>query len=650
MTLSSQKNYNGTGPVTAFSTVIQGYPTFDGVTRTYKFSDQLIENANTITERFGGFSLRAARDSSSDVSVDFSGDGPFSAPPGKADVFFAIDRAKSDKFEFKLDGFRTRNASGILFRQNSTNRYVPNGAPWTVGGSFSLSTFEKGNDTILPNGIGARDVYNTTLVDRGKVYVNPGLGLDAVIGGYGQDYFGSRGKAGLNSLVDIQTPFSSKTSGSKFYVGGSYDDVLDGGEDEDYLIGDRFNGYELYLPEKALVNIPDNWKTQVDALLRYQRDGFSDGSGAGRELLANIPKVFAGSNQYPLWIPGRDVIRGYEGNDIIFGDDNTMDANLYQIKGIKDLYMQTPQDVTKAGGLPREQDKFNRKLKLGADFIDAGEGNDQIYAGIGADAIIGGEGSDVISTGVQIVAPGYSPFYGPKVAFGGDARFISSKNQWDSITNPSPDLFILGGLVDSEDKIQSINSGQLDTSVTARKTVAEKLDKFEKAWNIAGQVVENIPVAGSIVKTIVDKVVTLLKLQDPESVPLGKPPNAIDALTIIRDFDSTDLLSFTVAKGETVEYKTTSFTAAINKSENPLWANIGTTRGVLIQTSIDAGTKYDRVFISGAKTRDLFVRDTINNDGSIAVTLAGSDYQMIREGRDGNEGRNPLLFKPLESF
>lgn len=101
---------------------------------------------------------------------------------------------------------------------------------------------------------------------------------------------------------------------------------------------------------------------------------------------------------------------------MIYGDDNTINHNLYQLPTIRQWLPYTPYEVWNSGGGVSSSNWTS--IKLGADEIDGGPGNDQIYGGVGRDAIIGGYGFDIIDIGPQIVVPGYEPFYGLKVVYG----------------------------------------------------------------------------------------------------------------------------------------------------------------------------------------------------------------------------------------
>ena len=581
---------------------------------------------------------------------------PALAEPG-AFVRFSIEPATFSKQPSNITSnvspklaLRTRGAS-IYQLDNRSRTVLLNVFPWLFLGGLQLSSKGAQNDLILPYGIGSRDYIDDAVTERGTTYINIGDGADAIIGGYGQDYFGSREREQLIDLKQPKISIKSSAKGTKFFVGGSGDDVLDGSSSEDFLIGDRFNGFELYLPAKALSNIsfpwqnqniPFPWQNQVESIKKYQDPGYSDTTGAGNELLANSSGSGPGSTQYPLWIPGNDVIRGYEGDDIIYGDDNTMDLNLKQLSIIRSKLSETPAAVVNLGG------GINGKLwnrdgfKLAADFIHGGSGRDQIFGGVGADAIIGGGDSDVINLGPQVIVDGYNPFFGPKVAYGDDAFYDEVTGKWQKDqASVSPDLFIVGRLFSDLTDLEKSNSGDIPALSIESKTVAQKLAGFESAWKLAGKAVKAIPKVGSIVSGIVDASIKMLKLQDPKPTPPGKPAKALDAMTIIKDFDPTDMITFNLLRGQVAKYEKGSLSIAASDKDNPLIGDLAISNGARIVLADKAGTSYTRVFLQDVQ-KLYFLAQTPSEDGSsVAITLGGSAF-----GEALNDAGAPL-YQPV---
>lgn len=573
--------------------------------------------------------------------------------PDKADTFFSITSASGlktgdeDKTENQLAA-RTRGASvkDVFVGNSKVSRidYIVQPTPWLKIAGLSLSTFSDGDDLILPYGIGAQKYEGKTITERGVNYISVGSGFDVVIGGYGKDFFGAVDGQVLAELEKPTQLAQSASGGSKFFVGGSSNDVLDGSNGQDLLTGDRFNGYELYLPSTALKGIPSAWDKQLSSLLSYQPQGFSDGKGAGFSILAETRSgTFGQSTPYPLWVPGNDVLRGYEGEDLIYGDDSLMDTNLFQLETIKKWISNTPSEVADAGGI-RTSDWEAGTLTLGADFINAGQGNDQIYAGVGADAIIGGYGADVINTGSQIIADGYNPFFGLKVAYGDNAVYDPITMTWqEDNSSKDPDLFIIGGLYDSESVLKSSNSNQLDTLSGERKTVSESLSKFEEAWITANKNIKLIPKVGSFISSVVDAAIGLLKLQDPKPVSLTANPKATDALTVIKDFDALDQLTITVPKGEILEFTRSTFILGGLDSANLLGGGTSGTNGLILRIAKDAGTSYDRVYLQGVNRLVILGKSLDPDNKSDTYTFGGEDYASIL-GSDGKQVYQDVAF------
>jgi hypothetical protein len=633
---SFASSYKGNGPATAF------------------YADRGPSKSNSIGTYRGALvpEKRFIYDEETDlVAIREKRDGFNSGLP--FDIFDFNNRFQRGSIIFKIlpapgaVEYQIRNISGSRTRASQqfdsvTGRRIES-YPWANVAGIVVDLPYNSDDIILPYGSGG-SFRGVTIVDRGANYINAGKGDDAVIGGYGQDFIGSRQRPqDLRQLANISAPtyFREPTTGTKLYVGGSSDDVLDGGSDRDLLVGDRLNGHELYLPDSALKDLPRIWAKQADQLSIYNdfgEDWAANGPGKGADLLAVRPTTrnFAAPEYYPLWIPGNDIIRGYEGDDIIHGDDNTISLNLYQLAEIRKWLANTPKEVLDAGGIGSSNWD---KIKLGADFIDAGAGDDQIYAGVGADAVIGGTGADVIDTGPQILAPGFQPFYGPKVIYGDRATFDPITKSWTKdISAVSPDHFVIGGLFDTETELEQSKSGEFDALTLQRRTMSEALSEFEAKWGIAGKVLKNIPKVGKIITGIVDGVIKFMKFNDPKPVAPGAPAKASDSLTIIRDFDSVDILSINVPFRASLTASRNRFGVSGIEKENLLGMGLTGKRGTYLRLSKEAGTFYDRVFIEGDKELAILDISAPQENGSVTWTLGGSDYLDLLK----NDGATPL--------
>ena len=503
-------------------------------------------------------------------------------------------------------------------------------------GGIAIKTGGRGNDLILSSGPGAErsntstDSY--TLVNRTSSFVDIQNGDDAVIGGFGKDYIGSRSFAELDALSSEKRSMISNSKGSKFFIGGSSSDVLDGGTASDYLVGDRFNGYELYLKSSnfsSLLPATSPWSSQSKYLQTLQS---KLSAGVGNQLtgltVETLSTGFVTSRKpYSLWMPGNDVIRSYEGNDIVFGDDNAVD-NLAQLKVLKDnITGVNPSDPDKYGAI--NSNNFN-SVKLGADFIDVGAGNDEVYAGFGSDAIIGGSGADFIDTGAQVVVKGYTPFFGPKVVFG-DRAFWNGSEWKSDPDSKAPDIFIVGALYTRETEIQASNS-QAFLNFSQSSSIRETVEDFENEWKSYGKVLGHIPKIGVVAK-VADVAITLIKTLFPAPKPLPiageSVPKANDALTVIKDFDPYDQLTFSLAMGEQYEIKKTNLTLAGDPS-NPLLGKIQNKRGTIIEVRGDAGTAYNRIFLEGYDSGLVSLKTEETRD-AIFYTLGGRDFGDITD-------------------
>ena len=523
---------------------------------------------------------------------------------------------------------------GILFdiyhAVRASDRYTTSGGsgPNYATAGINITTYPDGDDLIYPNGRGASDFWSmysweTIYIDKGITWVNPQNGNDVVVGGYGIDMIGSRSTNFLSNLY--YNPFvwsDSAATGSKFYVGGSSNDVLDGGSDVDYLIGDRFNEYELYLPSSILnKNIPAKFSAHKATIQSYQPASWTaknssarfGNSAKGGDRLGVVKLVGKLSgNNYPLWRPGNDVIHGYGGDDLLYGDDNA-EENLALLANFK-KFAGNDSNINWA------------TLRLGDDFLDGGSGDDQIFGGFGADAIIGGPGSDFISSGDQIIAGDYNPLWGPKVIWGDEYNPNIDKGR-----AYSPDIYLVGDVYSAESEINASNSGIVDTS-QLRQTMAEQVKGFADAWKTAGKVVKLIPKVGTVLKGLGDVFFAYAKSFDTQVPSSAKPATPLDAMTVIRDFDPTDQLVMKLAPGESLDQELKSKVYTINttnysKINRLVEGNMGGEGRMIVYTK-SAGNPIERVFLQGY-TGELFkLKEETNAQGTL-VYLGGSDYAGI---------------------
>lgn len=543
------------------------------------------------------------------------------------DVFLAIeDRARGvGRYSTTVGGGRGSIPVSVVALTNGER----------LLGGIAITTAVKGNDLILSSGPGVErsttDRDSFTLVNRTSSYVNIQNGDDAVIGGFGSDYFGSKSYDELYDLSSEKQSSKSSARGTKLFIGGSSNDVLDGGADADYLVGDRFNGYELYWKtSNPFDSLPPSspWASQATFLSNYQR---VLPNGVGDRLTGVTVKTLSSGavtsrTPYSLWMPGNDVIRGYEGNDFIFGDDNAIN-NLAQLKVLKDnITGVNPSDLDKYG--PINASNFN-SVRLGADFIDAGEGNDEIHAGFGSDAIIGGGGSDLIDLGAQVAVKGYTPFFGPKVAYGDHAFWNGSEWQSDPSTK-APDVFIIGALYTQESDIQASKSDAF-LNYSQSSSIRESIESFENQWKTYDRLVKLIPKLDVISKVVnggISAIKALFPAPKPFAIVGDSRPKANDTITVIKDFDPFDQLTFSLFKGEQYEARKTTNLTLSSDTSNPLLGNIQGKRGTIIEVRGDAGTVYNRVFLEGYESGLVSLKTESTADATF-YTLGGRDYGDI---------------------
>jgi Ca2+-binding RTX toxin-like protein len=271
-------------------------------------------------------------------------------------IFLAIDTANIGEPAIPENALRTRAALGHITLGNiSVSNY-----PWERVDGIQIATHTRGDDVILPYGTGNIDAIidnerSATIVDRGSALVNIGNGNDVVIGGYGRDLFGS-----IDSAVIIPD-----ATGTKFFVGGSNNDSLHGGRESDLLVGDRWGGHELYLTSESLHDVPAKWLKQANNLKAYQPPDFKEGAGSSLLGQYNDSLKLFSVDYYPLWAPGNDYIIGNDGDDVIYGDDNTINNNLYQLPTIRKWLPYTPYAVWNSGGGVSSSNWTS--IKLGAD-------------------------------------------------------------------------------------------------------------------------------------------------------------------------------------------------------------------------------------------------------------------------------------------
>lgn len=558
-----------------------------------------------------------------------------------------ISRTFSRQFQnnssYKIDGpieylaFETSQQSPVsvvvdiadaLRRFIGTNPAIAVGASDRVGISIQTGW---GNDLVFANGRGGRGGLTTkpddgqsvlnamvgarTVVDKGYSWVEVSNGQDVVVGGYGRDIISGEYLTKQGSLDLLYSKFfygsHNESYGSKFFVGGSDNDLLLGSRDSDFLIGDRFNGFECYLNRSSLEsNIPSFFELQKASLLRYQRDEWNsnDNPGQGGALLGTNGK------KIPMWRPGCDVIHGFGGDDLIYGDDNA-DNNLALLANLRKFAV-------------NDESIDWLSSRFGDDFIDGGAGNDQIFAGFGSDAVIGGLGSDFISCGQQIIADGYEPVWGPKVIWGDEYNPSNDKNR-----TTSPDVFFLGDIFAAPGDIEASQSGISDTS-QLRQSISEKMSKFHEEWNKYSKAIKLIPKIGTIVSSLGDAFFAFANFMHKQLPSADRRASSLDVLTVIKDFDPSDQLVVKLLPGDSVEFRRTEQNFTLDKSGkysdiNPLVVDDLGGEGRMMTFTRDAGVTFQRTFLQGYTGEIVKLRQEAAEGGGSWVYFGGADFLGI---------------------
>jgi hypothetical protein len=468
-----------------------------------------------------------------------------------------------------------------------------------IGIAIRMDSFS--NDIVIPNGKGqfmsghlfpsSLDFLGFPSIDYAYTFVTVQNGIDSVMGGFGSDLILSENLS--YSDVDSRyrnkfNPSENNISGSKLFVGGSDDDFLSGGNDADLLVGDRLNGYELYFNQESLGSeIPLALDENKNKLLNYQQsnvDNFANSSGVKRGL-GNSKYLRGQEKIVRLLRPGNDVIHGHGGDDFIYGDSNVNDiVDLYELRS---QMLETNPYLLNVSP-PGKSDWSS--LRIGADFLDGGKGNDVIDAGYGSDAIIGGKGSDVIYLGDQIIAQGYEPLWGPKIAWG---------SSYGDLNDKAPDLFILGDLIMSE--------RQINLDAVKRDAILAQKSQVNSQWasavtNIIGTAVSKLPVVGDIVD-LASAIFGLLYIDESTPPEAAKDPGDIDGCTVIRDFGSRDLLVIKIRNNESLQASRLTKDTQVLLSDyayNPLVGS-GLSSRNSFQFSVQpaAGVSFNRLTLEG---------------------------------------------------
>ena len=489
-----------------------------------------------------------------------------------------------------IDGLGSANSFYVGVQADNSNDEI-----FTYGGGFYDRLLSTGPITLWERDDKPRMVLSGAGQDFvlggwGRDIISPGLdkeleGITKVINGLYKDYDKLTGihwerLLGVKPLEIFNIPGISRNLDkidnkiipavavqSKAYVGGSMQDIIFGGPKNDVLIGDRISGVEGGI--STLPNIVSNINKLIGFDLKTTNLEFA-GTDSSKYLSDKyqIPWRDSGSNDtyyHNNWWPFGDLIAGFEGDDVIYGDDTESDPK--RIIDLKSMVRGAPgqsgkiqdqllinnamgeQQILKTDPLFKDLTWDGRgntqTYKFGNDILLGGDGNDRIYGGFGGDFIIGGRGVDFIDTGEAILADGYKPFYGYDQVWGDLPGKLKGQDAY-------PDIFNIGPIYLKETDMKAASPNpdtktlqEMQTEINKATDVFNKNQEFiKKALGTAGDITKAIPIVGPIFSAMF-KAGSLFfsKRIAQQLIEDTTIPNATDPSVYIRDFDPLDIIN-----------------------------------------------------------------------------------------------------------
>lgn len=244
---------------------------------------------------------------------------------------------------------------------------APGNTHFVMGGGNDLSQDRFGGDDHIELGLGDDSGFG----GAGNDVVEGGPGRDIVAGGRGNDWLYAGSAATAAADLDDQAEATRSDGG----------DLLSGGDGDDTIVGDA----EANLIEGGAGS---------DSIF----------AGAGDDWIGSDAAVFAKFEQYggsgPNHVPPEQISHLWlpKSNLSAFALLISGDAGSYPSAKILGSSILNQELTNPAGG---------------DDWIDAGAGNDAVYAGGGDDIVFGGSGNDFIhtGTGANIVIAGEGDDY-----------------------------------------------------------------------------------------------------------------------------------------------------------------------------------------------------------------------------------------------
>lgn len=491
-----------------------------------------------------------------------------------------------------IDGLRSANSFYVGVQADNSNDEIFTYGGGTYGNTFSTGKINYWERDDKPRMVLSGAGQDFVLGGWGRDIISPGLdkdleGITKVINGLYKDYDKLTGMhwerlLGVKPLEVFNIPGISRNLDkidnkiipasavqSKAYVGGSMQDIIFGGPKNDVLIGDRISGVEGGI--STLPNIVSNINQIIGFDLKTTNLEFAGTDSSKyfsdkyqipwREGVIGDIKTYYHNN----WWPFGDLIAGFEGDDVIYGDDTESDP-----KKIIDLKSMVRGGAGESGTI-RDQLLVNNAMgeqqilktdplfkgrtwdgrgntptyKFGDDILLGGDGNDRIYGGFGGDLIIGGRGIDFIDTGAAILAPGYKPFYGYDVVWGDLPGKLKGEDAY-------PDIFNIGPMYLTEKDMKAASTNpdaktlqDMQTEINTATDVFNKNQDFiKKALGTAGDITKAIPIVGPIFSAMFkagslffSKGIAQQLIEDTST------PNVKDSSVYIRDFDPLDIIN-----------------------------------------------------------------------------------------------------------
>lgn len=263
---------------------------------------------------------------------------------------------------------------GLKLRKSDDDEWIPNDKDYvaTIIQGSTWGVYSIGNDMPYIVNSGASSLTRHTDNNKQGDMLYGGSGDDTVVGGNNNDIL-------YGDELDDEHGTKVKQDGDDHICGMGGDDLIYGGGGNDVIDGDGLSSNEF----KRILEYSPKEEHGNDTIFAGDGDDVAIGNG------------------------GDDVILGEDGDDWINGD-------VYQATTVEEF-----------------------KQVVGDDFIDGGNGNDTIIGGGGNDDILGGKGDDTIYGDYHVADTNLSHISGND--------YIDGQDGDDEISGGGGDDTILGG-------------------------------------------------------------------------------------------------------------------------------------------------------------------------------------------------------------